>query len=242
MKALAAAALALALSACTTTAQVGRTDFTPPQGEYRVIVMRPDIQVSLLTASGLLEPRQDWTDQARIHVLASLQKEQERRGGAAKIAKSYEEAGGDLAQVTELFKLHEAVGSSIQIHNYAPAQALPTKKGHFDWTLGESAVHYGRSTGYDYALFLRASDSFSSGGRVALQAMGFLGCAVGVCVIPGGGTQTAFATLVDLKSGDVVWFNFLQSMTGDIRTPEGADAMVTGLMASLKTGEAVTKP
>jgi hypothetical protein len=37
-----------------------------------------------------------------------------------------------------------------------------------------------------------------------------------------GGSQTAFASLVDPKTGDLVWFNYMQSNEGDIHA-EGAD-------------------
>jgi hypothetical protein len=85
------------------------------------------------------------------------------------------------------------------MHKFSRQAALPTKDGVFDWTLGEIAVQYGRESGYDYALFLYARDSFASNGRVALQAVGYLGCMVGVCAVAPGGSQTAFASLVDLK-------------------------------------------
>jgi hypothetical protein len=220
----------LVLCGCTTTKQFARSDFRPPEGGYKMIVMRPDISVSLLTAGGMPEPREDWTDQARTNVLASLLAQQEKGGGSIKIAATREEAGGDTSQVSELERLHEAVGQSILLHKYTPGQELPTKKNVFDWTLGQSAIEFGKSTGYDYALFLYARDSFSSGGRVALQAVSMLGCAVGICYIPAGGQQVAFASLVDLKTGQVVWFNFLSSSIGDIRTPAGAEQMVDKLL------------
>jgi hypothetical protein len=118
------------------------------------------------------------------------------------------------------------------MHKYG-MQPLPTKKDRFDWTLGEQAVAFGAATHYDYALFLHAEDSFSSGGRRALQAAGFLGCLVGVCVAVSGGQEIAFASLVDLKTGEVIWFNSLVSGLGDIRTPEGANEMVVKLLESI---------
>lgn len=225
--------LALAFSACTSTQKQASADFKPPQGDYKIIVMRPDIAVSVLTAGGTLEPREDWTNTAREQVLDAVKKQQLSKGGTTKVAATREEAGASPEVVLELERLHEAVGTSIKMHKYVPYAALPTKKNKFDWTLGELAVQYGQSAGYDYALFLFARDSFSSGGRSAVQALGLLGCVVGFCVIPGGGLQQGFASLVDLKSGDVVWFNYLVSEVGDIRTPVGANAMVDKLLSSM---------
>jgi hypothetical protein len=196
--------------------------------------MRPDVTVSVLTAGGMLEPREDWTEQARANVLAALASQQAKRGGSAKIAVTIQDAGGDPKLVAELDRLHQAVGRSIQIHKYTPGMELPTKKNVFDWTLGEAAVNFGRSTGYDYALFLYASDSFSSGGRIALQAVSVLGCVVGVCIIPAGGKQIAFVSLVDLKDGRVVWYNYLYSEDGDIRELEGAAELVDRLLDDMR--------
>jgi hypothetical protein len=226
-------AAVMTCGACTSTQKQASSDFKPPQGNYKIIVMRPDIAVSLLTAGGTMEPREDWTNTARENVLAAVKKQQLSRGGTTQVATTREDAGASPEVVLELERLHEAVGLSIKLHKYVPYAALPTKKDKFDWTLGELAVQYGQASGYDYALFLFARDSFSSGGRAAIQALGFLGCAVGFCMIPGGGIQQGFASLVDLESGNVVWFNYLVSEVGDIRTPAGANDMVNRLLSSM---------
>ncbi|HEY4548341.1 MAG TPA: hypothetical protein VIG90_18195 [Pedomonas sp.] len=226
---------ALVVAGCTSTKQMADVGFVPPQGEYRLLVMRPDVSVGLLTAGGAVEPREDWTDQARGHLLAALAQQQASRGGMVKVAATREEAG-DPARVAELERLHKAVGASIALHKYL-GQSLPTKKDRFDWTLGQQAVEFGQASGYDYALFLHAEDSFASSGRVALQAVSFLGCMVGVCIMPTGGQQAAYSSLVDLKTGQVVWFNVLSSTTGDIRTPEGAQTLVRNLLGKMKPGE-----
>lgn len=224
-------------SGCTVTQQVADTQFRPPSGQYRVIVMQPAISVGVLTAGGMVEPRQDWTDQARANVLTALNQQQLQRGGDITIAKSQAEAGGNPDEVADLVFLHNVVGEAIKTHKYA-GLALPTKSGKFDWTLGTEAVEYGHQTRYDYALFVRAADSFSSGGRVALQAIAMVGCAFGVCAMPTGGQQFAYASLVDLRTGQVVWFNTLASSVGDIRTAEGAKKMVDGLLSTMKPGRA----
>ena len=50
--------------------------------------------------------------------------------------------------------------------------------------------------------------------------------------------QVAFASLVDLKTGQIVWFNTLAATSGDIRTPEGAQKMVNSLLDTMEPGEA----
>jgi hypothetical protein len=101
----------------------------------------------------------------------------------------------------------------------------------------------------DYALFLHAEDSFASGGRVALQVLGIAGCFVGFCAPNiGGAGQFAYASLVDLRTGKLVWFNVLQAGSqvagikfGDIRTPDGAAVMVERLLGRMKPGREVRR-
>jgi hypothetical protein len=240
-------ASALALGGCVQTKQIADVEFAPPQGDYSLLVMRPDVQVGLLTTGGMVEPRADWTEQARGHLLAALTAQQAGRGGKTRILETREGIAGVPAEtVANLERLHNAVGASIALHKYMGAE-LPTKRRQgIDWTLGEEAVKFGRATGMDYALFLHAQDSFASSGRVALQVLGIAGCVIGFCAPQGGGGQSAYASLVDLRTGEVVWFNVLQTNSslpgvqfGDIRTPEGAVQMVERLLGRMKAGRAV---
>src|SRR4051812_23069802 len=82
--------------------------YKPPSGNYKVIVMRPDIAASMLTAGGQLEQREDWTNQARDHVLDALRAQQELRGGQATITVT----SGDDPALRDLNRLHEVVGQS----------------------------------------------------------------------------------------------------------------------------------
>ena len=101
-------------------------------------------------------------------------------------------------------------------------------------------MRFGQATGHDYALFLYASDTFASTERVLLNVIGTAGCFIGFCAPGvGGGQQQAYASLVDLRTGEVVWFNLLQSQQGDIRTPEGAAKMVERLLDRMKPGKAM---
>jgi hypothetical protein len=114
-------------------------------------------------------------------------------------------------------KLHRAVGVSIIQHKYFEPLLLPTKEDVFDWGLGPDVQMLRDEYNAHYALFIYMRDSYSSPGRVAMTvALAALG--VGVQ----GGTQSGFASLVDLGSGEVVWFNRLLRGTGDLRTPEPA--------------------
>ena len=238
------AGTSLMLAGCVQTRQVADVEFQPPQGDYSLLVMRPDVQVGTVTAGGLVEPRPEWTEQARRHVLEALEAQQAGRGGRTVVAERRDSLPGvDAKLVADLERLHNAVGNSIALHKYLGAE-LPTKRRRgIEWTLGEDAVRLGRATGMDYALFLYAQDSIASSERVALQVLGIAGCFIGFCAPQGGGGQLAYASLVDLRTGDVIWFNVLQTGSqlpglsfGDIRTAEGSAQMVERLLGRMKPG------
>jgi outer membrane lipoprotein SlyB len=240
----------VALTGCVSTRQYADVEFAPPQGDYKLLVMRPDVSVGSITTGGLVEPRADWTEMSRTKLLAALRAQQAARGGNVLIMEKRNSLPGvDPEMIAELERLHYAVGSSIALHKYSGAY-LPTKRGKgLDWTLGEDAVALGQRTHYDYALFLHAEDSFASTGRVGLQVLGIAGCFVGFCApTVGGGGQFAYASLVDLRTGEVVWFNVLQARSqlpgiemGDIRTDAGAAQMVERLLDRMKPGRNVRR-
>ena len=243
--------LAVPATGCVQTRQYADLQFTPPQGDYRLLVMRPDVTVNSVTTGGMDQPRADWTEQARANIIAALAAQQAERGGKVKILAHRNELPGVSEEaVADLERLHSAVGNSIALHKYLGAYLPSKNRRGLDYTLGEDAVALGRKSGYDYALFMYAEDSIVSGGRVALQVLGMAGCIVGFCAPNiGGGGQFAYASLVDLKTGDVVWFNVVQAGSqiagikmGDLRTPQGSAQLVERLLGRMKPGYAIRHP
>jgi len=243
-----ALALSVSVSACVQTQQYADVQFTPPQGNYKLLVLRPDVTVGSITTGGMVEPRADWTDQARASIIDAIRNQQGTRGGAVTfIERRNELPGVTPEELADVERLNAAVAESIVIHKYL-GDYLPTKRGKgLDWTLGQQAVRLGQKTGYDYALFLHAEDQVASRGRIALGVLGLAGCIVGFCAPNiGGAQQTDYASLVDLKTGEVVWFNVVIAGSqvpgikfGDLRTPAGAAQMVDRLLGRMKPGQAV---
>jgi len=243
-------AACITLSACVQTRQYADVQFTPPEGDYKLLVLRPDVTVGSLTTGGMTEPRADWTEQARTNIIAALKAQQAARGGKLTIIEHRNELlGVSTQELADVERLNFVVDESIVQHKYL-GDYLPTKyrKG-LDWTLGADAVKLGQKTGYDYALFLHAEDQVASTGRIALGVLGLAGCFVGFCAPNvGGAEQLDYASLVDLKTGEVVWFNVVDAASqvpgikfGDLRTPEGAAQMVERLLGRMKPGREAVK-
>jgi hypothetical protein len=246
----AALAACAVLSGCVQTQQYADVEFTPPNGDYKLLVLRPDVTVGALTTGGMVEPRADWTEQARGSIVDALRAQQASRGGNIMIVDHRNQLTGVTAQeLADIERLNFAVDQAIVDAKYS-GNALPTKRGRgLDWTLGADAVRLGQKTGYDYALFLHAEDQVASGGRVALGLLGLAGCFIGFCAPNVGGQQQLdYASLVDLKTGEVVWFNVVVAGSqvpgikfGDLRTPQGAAQMVDRLLGRMKPGRDAAK-
>lgn len=227
------AALLLAAGGCTSTRDFTASGYALPANKpVSIIVLRPDVEVGSATAGGVAEPNAEWTSAARENLGAALI-DNGRRAGLS-VAMLPDQDGDAARTLADYEALHRSVASSIAAYKYAQVQ-LPTKRKRFDWTLGPGAAALGRmGQGGNYALFVVTRDHFATTGRVAMQ---IVFAALGGYVPAG--QHLAYASLVDLQSGDVVWFNVLDGSAGDIRTREGAQAMVDRLMKSLprKPGE-----
>src|SRR3954467_3138431 len=91
-------AASVATGACVQTKQYADVQFTPPQGDYKLLVLRPDVHVGSLTTGGLVEPRADWTDQAGANIITALKSQQATKGGKVQFIEHRNELAGVDAQ------------------------------------------------------------------------------------------------------------------------------------------------
>lgn len=227
-----AVGLVALLAGCTIpTVQRQTPEIRREAGKTPTIVVMPlDVELSQLTAGGIPEPHAEWTEAALKHMRGALEAEARARNVKLTYFDGERGSAEDRQTSLDLVKLHRAVGGSVLVHQYLQGFALPSKEGKFDWSLGPSVAAISHSHEADYALFLYVRDSYATAGRVAVIMVAAL---MGANVQ--GGSQVGFASVVDLKTGDIVWFNRLVRPTGDLRTPEAAAETVQALVAdSLK--------
>ena len=225
MRILAVAAACLILAACTTTNT--KTAFETPQkpdAGARVLLLQPDVQLALLTAGGVTEPRADWSEAGRDNLSRDI--EAALKGRAHQYA-TLDPAVAMNGRVGQMLRLHSAVGQSIQAFSYGPYK-LPTKQG-FEWTLGPGALEVANAHNADYALFVTSRGTYASGGRIATAVgLSLLGVAMPL------GQQQVYASLVDLKTGQVIWFNVaVAGPNADMREADGSAALVASLLEEL---------
>ncbi|MFY9184923.1 hypothetical protein [Limnohabitans sp. Hippo3] len=194
--------------------------FTRLPEQARVVIMPADVELFSISAGGVQEPRADWTEQAQKHLQQELL--HQRSNLARQVSPLKSELQDPMA---ELNGLHGAVAQSIFLHHIQGISKLPTKNGELRWTLGEAVKDLRDQTQADYALFVWIRDSYASAERkAAMIAMAFLG--VGLT----GGAQVGYASLVNLKDGQVVWFNALNRASGDLREAKAAEETVQVLL------------
>ena len=194
--------------------------------DLKVLMMPIDIELSEITAGGVRQPNANWTALAEQHINTALTGKLQARN-ALMVPYKAPEAGSTNAHAhTQLVKLHQAVGASIVLHNALPHLRLPTKVKNDDWTLGPEVRRLAAGTGAEYALFVHIRDSYASEGRAAVMVLAILFAGA----VLHGGSQVGFASLIDLRTGDVVWFNQLARVEGDLRTAQAAEESVAVLL------------
>jgi len=198
----------------------------------RILLMPPDIKYYLLTAGGVAEPHREWTEAARQNFSVALQ-EYAASIGTDLVTIDSAATLGDEEEKDR--RLHSVVGMTVQQNHFGmmhlPSKKLPNNKRRFDWSLGPGVSVLGAKYAADYLLFVFYRDYQASGGRVAFS---ILAAAFGVSV--GTGYEGGFASLVDLKTGDVVWFNTVAVGSGEMRDPNGARTAVERLFKDIPTG------
>jgi len=213
----------LVAAGCSSTHTLTAPGFVPGRTTQATVLLMPlDVTMSQITMGGLPELKGDWTVAAQANVAAALDRQLAAMG--VDIV-PYEDRGTLDRTERQLLKLHEAIGDSIMAYDLR-GDAPPSKEGQLDYTLGATAQLLRDRYGADYALFVFAEDTLSSTGRV-LSTILF---AAITGYVREGGRTASFASLVDLRTGKVAWFNHAERTVGDLRDPESAAITVDSLL------------
>lgn len=230
----------IALSFCVGTAAAqNRNDRTIEElpetdsGRPTVLIMKPDIEYHLQTAGGVTELHEEWTMAARSNFVMAV----EEFGATRDVNIVVMPVDQELTQEEMAYvKLHWAVGQTLGSYHLM-AQPLKTKNKEMDWSLGEGIAFIGEQYDADYALFSFYRDIQASGGRIAMSILTTAATAAATggatAVAPTMGGESGFATLIDLKTGDVVWANWVGAGRGELRDEDGARTAVKHLFTNL---------
>jgi hypothetical protein len=159
-----------------------------------LLVMPLRVEVYEIAQGGVALLRPEWTTSAREWVQAAL----DALLGDAPIPRTPYEPPADPERAErhgQVRRVHRLVQLTVVTHRYAQGQArdLPTKQGRLDWSLGPGAAVLGETTTARWALFLEVSQRRLGGDFVRFGSLG--------------DETTATASVVDLATGDLLWFN-----------------------------------
>jgi hypothetical protein len=193
----------------------------PPQ--QTLVLMPVDVEPFSLSAGGVPSPRADWTTAAQGFMNEELCRRLTTLRPQVNVID--EKTADDFA---EQVSLPAAVAQSINLHHGSnnSTWALPSKDGRLDWSFGDAMQPLQTRLGARYGHFVWVRDSHASNERkAAMFALALLG--VGII----GGVQVGHATLVDLQTGQVLWFNSLARLSGDLREQKPAAESIDALLA-----------
>jgi hypothetical protein len=219
----------LQLTACAATPTYLLKAGTQRPAHARVLLMPIDVELYELTGGGLLEPKAEWTATAGGQVLAKIRQRVESHRHEAV---GYRLPPGETAvppEDVQLAKLHHTTILTILTHAYDERARLPTKPAPLDYNLGAGTAAWRRRFDADYALFASIRASAPSPDR-ASAAVSF--------AIRGRYLSTGHsfmvASLIDLRSGEVVWCHRLSAISAvDLRDSAQLGTVVHRLLEGL---------
>jgi hypothetical protein len=185
----------------------------------RIVLMRPDIRLFVVSDRGASKERTEWADDAQHSFNAALKTYAESH--SLNLVSANRDADSERYE-----RLYTVVADTILTHHIGLAP-LATKGTTFDWTLGPGVVVLGERYAADYGLFITYRSYRAASGKWANQVAGAVMLRVPT------GSELASAALVDLRSGAILWFNPFNAIglqAGDIRDAEDATSSVTRIL------------
>lgn len=190
----------------------------------RILVFEPDVVVKELSAGGVGQEVEQWSQQATRNVRQSVDRYLSKHADLETIAMP-ELSAEEIATVDEHVALYRVVGLTARVMTAGTDPAWAHKREHFDYTLGSGLSFLKEKTGADVALIVAGADFVSTAGRKGMMVIGAM---FGVPIALG--NSNLVIGMVDLKSGDILWMNSEFSYANeDLRDSNDAEDMIEGL-------------
>jgi hypothetical protein len=194
----------------------------------RIVVLKKDVSVAEVTTGGLDQPKADWTNQAQSSFDTALQANLSQRSIAFVTMPALK--GEDAKLLSNYIDLLKITADQAIKHEVFAGEALPTKNSDLLWTLGPGVKMLGDKINADYGLVIYSRNSYVSKGRKSAEVIASL-----MGEKPTTGVHAGSMTLVDLKTGDIVWMNIDVQLNGDVRNDVGANEQIAQLMEKFPT-------
>lgn len=221
-------ALGLTLSACTSTRPYQVSDDERPSAK-RILLMPTDVVVLQVGTTGLPLPRERWTQKVQ-NGFASTARELLSDRGRQLVRYRTDDNAVVPYQREELpaIRMQRAVMQTVLNQRYGDAAPLPDAAP-ANWTLGTSVAPLRQAYDADLALFLIYRQATSSTGRTVMT---LVQTALFGAIQPTS-QSVAFASLVDLRTGELVWTNVLQAQGFDTNEPNAINERARELLTEM---------
>lgn len=221
-------ALGLLLSGC---AKNFRTipDLTDRARQIKIIALaRPDVKIYEVSAGGLHDLRDEWSEKGRENVAKALLA---HFSGSSVEIRLLEPDGDTEQELKEVQALFEAVSTSIILHTYSAqndANIFPHKVKNFDYSVGSLETLL-RKSGADALLLLSGVDEVATGGKKALNVLGAVtgvavGALTGVAIMPRMEGTVLRVALAD-RNGAILWYSIYRAGS-DLQDPNSSSDFV----------------
>jgi len=183
----------------------------------KVLLLPVEIRVHEISVGGVVEKVDDWSDQASANARRYIKSLANGRK-VFQVVEAPPLGADDKAQLDQHVALYEVVAGSADLALMSPIGAWRERAKDFDYTLGPGLKPLAEHTGIDAAMILTGTDYISSAGRKAAMAMGVvLSALAGGIFVPQGGISFVSVGVVDMRTGNLLWFATDQSGTTDLR-------------------------
>jgi len=191
-------------------------------------LIKPDVEISEVSAGGVKEIRDDWCAEGLENVVNSLQKTLAQK----KVDYKRIFVDSDFKkEIEDIRTLYRAVSLSIRLHAIGSGpHVFPEKAKSFDYSIGSIDPIVDRYD-CDALIVVYGTDEISTGGRKALMALSTIASAfTGVVIVPRGGMATVNFALID-SSGNILWYNSRSEGGYDLRNQESAQKLIDNVVA-----------
>jgi len=221
------------LSGCAATPNASLHESIAGNAEQRMprkmLLLPPDIRVHEISAGGVVEQVDDWTISASNHAMKSL-REIEGSKSLFELKETPALTDAEKQTLDQHLALYELVAGSADFSKSGPFAPWRERAKNFDFTLGPGLRELAERSDLDAAVIVIGSDYISSSGRKATMALGILAAALtGVAVIPVGGTAYVSVGVVDMRTGNLLWFATSRGQTNDLRQEQQVRAVLDKL-------------
>ncbi|MGQ0579035.1 MAG: hypothetical protein ACT4PQ_09035 [Betaproteobacteria bacterium] len=197
----------------------------------RMLLLPADIRMHEISAGGVVEKVDDWTISASNQAMKSVR---EIAGSKSlfEVKESPAFAEAEKQLLDQHLALYELVAGSADFSKSGPFAPWRERAKNFDYTLGPGLAELAKRSDLDAAVIVIGSDYISSGGRKATIVLGILAAALtGMAVVPAGGIAYVSVGVVDMRTGNLLWFATSRGQSSDLREEQQLRAALEKLFA-----------